>query len=153
MTGLLWLWTWTIDIATLSLILESDIIMTTCGFNDDWREIFSRLHKWLLTLFLLFLSKEWKENWFGNKSISLFPGKNSWLKEEKEGMISLNLLSISTIGPLIFWYCLGMSPSNKRQWVLTLSEGLASNSDLIIWFVGRECALSWNLPSSFWILR
>jgi len=52
---------------------------------------------------------------FGKMSISLFPSKNLQSKREKEGMILLNLLSMSTIGPLIFRHYLGISPSNKRQ--------------------------------------
>ena len=32
-------------------------------------------------------------------------------------------------------------------------EGLVSNINLMIWFDSKECALSWNLPFSFWIWR
>ena len=47
-------------------------------------------------------------------SISLFPSENSQLKEEKKGMILLNLLSVFTIEPLIFKCYLGISSFNKR---------------------------------------
>ena len=53
-------------------MLTSNITMAIYRSDDDWREIFSRLCKWLLMLFLFFLSKEWKENLFGKMSISLF---------------------------------------------------------------------------------
>ena len=82
---------------------------------------------------------------FEKMSISLFSGKNSRSKEEKEEMILLNLLSISTIKPLIFRCCLGISPFNI--------VGLVSNNDLMMWFNSKGCVLSWNLPFSFWIWR
>ena len=153
MTGLLYVWTCAIEVVTLFLMLASKTTMVVYESDNDWRETLSRLCKWLLTLFLLFLSKEWKENLFGKMSISLFPSKNLWSKGEKEGMILLNLLSMSTIEPLIFRHCLCISPSNERQWVLALIEGLVSNNNLMIWFDGKECVLSWNLPFSFWIWR
>jgi len=138
-----------IKVTTLFLMLTSKTIMVVCGFDNNWRETLVRLYKWLLTLFLLFLSKEWKENLFRKIFICLFSSKNLQSKEEKEGMISLNLLSISTIEPLIFRHCLGISPFNKRQWVLALIEGLIFNNNLMMWFDSKECVLSWNLPFSF----
>ena len=86
-------------------------------------------------------------------SISLFPSENLWLKEEKEGRILLNLLSMSIIGPLIFNCCLGISHSSKSQWAFESSIGLASNRDFVIWFASKEYTLRWNLPFSFWIWR
>jgi len=153
MIGLLWAWTCTIEVATQFLILASDITTTICGSDDAWRVMLLRLCKWFLMLFLLFLFKEWNEKQFGKMSISLFPSENLWLKEEKEGRILLNLLSMSIIGPLIFNHCLGVSHSSKSQWAFESSISLASNRDFVIWFAGRECTLRWNLPFSFWIWR
>ena len=136
---------------TQFLMLAFNTTITAYSSDDAWIVTFSSLHKWFLTLFLLFLFKEWKEKWFGKISISLFPGENSWLKGEKERRISLNLLSISTIGPPIFNCCLGVSRSSKSQWVFVSFVGLASNRDFIIWFASRECILRWNLLHNFWM--
>ena len=65
-------------------------------------------------LLLQFLFKEWNEKHLGKISISLFSGENSQLKEENEGKFSLELLSMSIIGPLIFEFCLGISYFNKK---------------------------------------
>ena len=47
-------------------------------------------------------------------SISLSPEVNFLLKRSKDGKISLNLLSISTTGPLTFKHCFGVSFSSNN---------------------------------------
>jgi len=47
-------------------------------------------------------------------SISLFPGKNSGLKEEKKGKTSLSLLSILTMRLLIIEYYLNIRLFSDR---------------------------------------
>jgi len=85
----------------------------------------------------------------GNISISLLSSENLQLSGEKEGKFLLNLLSISMIGPLMFTHYLGVSLSSNSQCVSLSFICLVSKSDLITWFVGRVCALRWNLPLSF----
>ena len=63
---------------------------------------------------LLCLFKEWNEKQLGKESIRQEPRENSLLKGSKEGKISLNLLSISTIRPLIIDYWLGVSDFNNN---------------------------------------
>jgi len=65
-------------------------------------------------LLLQFLFKEWNEKHLEKISISLFPGENSQLKEKNEGKFSLELLSMSIIGPFIFEFCLDISYFNKK---------------------------------------
>ena len=89
---------------------------------------------------MLFLFIGWNRKWLRNISISLLSSENSQLSEEKEGKILLNLLSISTIGPLIFTHCLNSFSSNS--WCGSLSfVYLVFRSNLMIWFIDRVCAL------------
>ena len=140
MTGLLWLWMWDIDVATWFLMLASDTTTTDWGSDDAWMVVLSRYRKWLLILWLLFLFERWNEKWFGNTSISLFPGENSWLKGEKEGKTLLNLLSMSTKGPLVLALCLGVSLSRNKWWDSWVLGFLGSRSEMMMWFDGKECA-------------
>ena len=89
---------------------------------------------WMCTflLSLLFLFMEWKEKQLGNISISLSPEENSVLKRLKKGKTLLNLLFVSTTGPLMFNPCLGVNFSSDKQWLLLLFECLNSNNDLIV---------------------
>ena len=50
-----------------------------------------------------------EKKWFRNTSISLIYSENLWLKGEKEGKTSLNLLSMLTIGLLIVVWMWGYS--------------------------------------------
>ena len=60
----------------------------------------------------IFIFIEWKEKQLGKISISLSLEENSLLKRSKDGKTLLVLLSMSTIEPLIFNCCLGVSLSN-----------------------------------------
>ena len=67
----------------------------------------------LLSSFLQF--KEWNKKWLGNISINLSPEENSILKKLKEENTLFSLLFTSTIEPLMFNHCLGVSfLSNKH---------------------------------------
>ena len=79
--------------------------------SDTWRV---RLSSFQICAFLpsLLLSIEWKEKQL--VSISLFPDKNSLLKEIKNGRTSLSLLLASTIDPLTFNCCLEDSFSSNN---------------------------------------
>jgi len=94
-----------------------------------------------LTLLSQFLFKEWNKKFLGKKSISLFPGENSQLKNENKGRTSLNLLLMSMIGPLIFEHCLGISYSNEKQWGFIWFVGLVSIIEVIMWFASKRYAL------------
>ena len=89
---------------------------------------------WMCTflLSLLFPFMEWKEKQLGNISISLSPEENSVLKRLKKGKTLLNLLFVSTTGPLMFNPYLGVNFSSDKQWLLLLFKCLNSNNDLIV---------------------
>ena len=63
----------------------------------------------------LFLFIEWKEKWLGKILISLSLGRNSKPKELNKEKTLLSLLLVSTIGPLTFNCCLGVSFLNNKQ--------------------------------------
>ena len=77
-------------------------------------------------------------------------GENTLLNRSKEEKTSLNLLSMSMIGPLIFKYWLLVSIFNNNQWGVLETNNLDSRSDLKMWLWGREWALSCHLLLSFW---
>ena len=91
------------EVATWFLMLALDITTAEWGSSNTWMVMLSRHLKWLLMSWLLLLFEGWEEKQFRNMSISLFPGKNSGLKE---GKTLLSLLSMSTIGLLILDCCL-----------------------------------------------
>ena len=99
---------------------------------------------------LFFLSVEWKDIQLTKMSISLSPGENSLHNELKEGNTLFSLLFVSTIDPLSTNCCLDISLLSENRWVGELFVCLDSNSDLMTWFSGSICILSWNLPLSFW---
>ena len=103
------------EVATWFLMLVLDTTTAEWGSSNAWIVILSRYLKWLLMFWLLLLFEGWKWKWFGNTSISLFPGESSWLKEGKEEKTSLNLLSMSTIRFLILDYCLSIRLSSDSQ--------------------------------------
>ena len=101
-TGLLWMWTWAIDIATSHLILAS---VMTRGLKEFSEDAITKLLSWCMwdtKLSSLCLLKKWKEKQLEKVLIILELGKNSELWASKEGKTLLNLLVISMIGPLIF---------------------------------------------------
>ena len=116
MIGLSWLRMWDMKVATWFLMLILDITTAEWGSSNVWMVMLSRCLKWLLMSWLLLLFEEWKEKWFRNTSIGLFPSENSWLKGEKKGKTSLNLLSMSTIEPLILDCCLGIRLFSDSWW-------------------------------------
>jgi len=153
-TGLSWTWTCNIKLVTWFFILIFDIMTTDFKSADAWRVVLSTsLCMYALILSLFFLIVEWKEKQLGKTSISLSPGENSLLNESKDGKILLILLSMSTIKTLILSHCLGVSLFSNSQWTLLLFVYLNSRSNIIIWFDGRVCALSWNLLLSFYKWR
>ena len=66
-------------------------------------------------------------------SIRWEPGENSLLKGSKEGKILLNLLSMLTIGPLIFKCWLAVSVSKANQQGILEIDCLDLRSNLKIW--------------------
>ena len=114
------------------------------------REILLRWQICVLKLLLLCLFKEWKEKQLGKMLIRQDPRANSLLNRSNEGKFLLNLLSMSTIGPLIINHWFGISVFNNNWWGMLVSKGLDSRRDLKMWLWGRECALSCDLPLSFY---
>ena len=78
-----------------------------------------------------------------------WPRMNSLLKGSKDGKTSLNLLSISTRGPLNFWHCLGLRQANDSLCGGKIDVVEDSNRDLRMWLCRREWTLSWDLLQSF----
>ena len=97
--------------------------------------------------------KKWKENWLENVLLILFPGWSSRLIGLKAGNTLLNLLSMSMTWLFNRPCYLLVSILRYRSWGGEGWLGLLSNSDLMMWFVGRVCSLSWDLPLSFWRYR
>ena len=143
------MWIYVIKIVTWFLILVSDTMTIDFGSANNRRVISLSLHIYTLIFSLLFVFVEWKEKQLGKISIGLSPRENSLLKRSKNRKTLLVLLFISTIEPLIFNCCLEVSLSNDIWWTLLSFVCLNSKSDLIIWFDGRICALSWDLLLSF----
>ena len=77
--------------------------------------------------------ERWKEKELEKISISQEPGENSLLKGSNEGKTSLNLLSMLTIGPLIFKYWLSVNKSNNNQWGILETNCLDLRSNLKMW--------------------
>ena len=73
------------------------------------------------------------------EKISEFNGSN-------EGKTSLNLLSMSTIVPLIFSLWWRVRKSRERGWQRELSAGLNSSREHRMYLRGRVCALNWAQP-------
>lgn len=69
------------EVATLFLILASDITMTILGLVDALIIILSWLSQWCVLLSLEQQSTLWKRIWLENVLINLFPGKSSLFRE------------------------------------------------------------------------
>ena len=152
-TGLLKTWMCTMDEVTLFLTLMSVI---TRALHEEVEKLTARaLSCWIQDLKegSLLLLKEWKENWLENVSLILFPGWSSRLIGSKAENTLLNLLSMSMTWLFDRPCCLLVSVLRDRSWGGEGWLGLLSNSDLMMWFVGRVCPLSWDLPLSFWRCR
>ena len=128
--------------------------MTAVLESEDALNVISlsfQMCTFLLSLFFLFV--EWNNIWLVKMSISLSPGENTLLNESKEGNILFNLLFASTIGLLKSNHCLDISLTSNNQWVGKSFIYLDSINNLMMWFGGSICVLSWNLPLSFWRWR
>jgi len=102
MIGLLWTWIYAIEVATLYLILASEMTRVCEWFNEDIIVILLSLWEWSSRLLSLHLITEWKEKQLEKISIRCEPGENSEFNRSNEGKTLLNLLSMSTIVLLIF---------------------------------------------------
>ena len=150
MTGLLWMCTWAMDVATLFLTLASVMTSAWEGLFDEER---ARLSSWWEQEERLFSLKEWKEKWLEKKSITLQPEANSGLRGSKAGKTSLNLLSMLMTGPLID-LCWHFVTNSSDKWCRVLGIfGLNSNKEQRMWLFGRVWTLSCNLPLNFWRWR
>ena len=98
----------------------------------------------------LCLLEIWKEKQFEKMLMRRQPGVNFLLNRSKKRKTLLNLLSMSTTGPLIFNYHLRVRLFSNSQWEVVLDDELASSRNLKIWLLGKEWALSCDLPLSFW---
>ena len=150
--SLLKTWMCTMDEATLFLTLTSVIMGALRKEVEKSTARASSCWIWDLKEGSLLLLKEWKENWLENISLILFPGWSSRLIGSKAENTLLNLLSMLMT---LFNrpHCLLVSILRDRSWGGEEWLGLLSNSDLMMWFVGRVCPLSWDLPLSFWRCR
>ena len=90
------------DVVICFLMLASDITSAIVEYREDLMAILSSERIWALRLLLPCLGERWEEKWLEKMSIRQEPGENSLLKGSKEEKTSLNLLSMSMIGPLIF---------------------------------------------------
>ena len=121
------------EVATWFLIL---VLATTRAYkesDEDLSVILSRWQIWVLIFSLLCLFEEKKEKQLGKMSIRWDPGTNSLLKELKEENFLLNLLSMSTIGPLINKHWFKVRVSNDNWWDVLVSDSLDSRRDLKMW--------------------
>ena len=83
-------------------------------------------------------------------SITLWLGENLGWKRTKKGNTSLNLLSMSTNGPLtkLYWH-LVRSLSENKCW-LNNEHVLGSMREQMMWLKERKYAWSCDLSLSFW---
>ena len=102
------------DVATSHLILVSMIIRVLEESSEGIITKLSSWHVWDAKLLSLHLLKEWKEKWLEKVSIILELEENSELRGSKKEKTLLNLLSISIMEPLIFFYWYLVSESNER---------------------------------------
>jgi len=149
MTGLLWAWICKMEVAMWFLMLALDTMRVYERSKEDLREILSRRWIWVLKLLLLCLGDKWEKNWLEKMFMSWELEANFLLKELKERKTLLNLLSMLTMGPLIFEHWLGVRESNNSWWEMLVSNCLSSRRDIKMWLYGREWALSCDLPQSF----
>jgi len=70
---------------------------------------------------------KWKQ--LEKKSIILYPGANSRLRESKKGNTLLNLLSMSTTRPFIILHWCFVSEPREKQWGLLMMLGLDSSNN------------------------
>jgi len=108
----------------------------------------SRDRQCALMLLSLLCFTIWNKKQSSKRSMILCSRLNSLLRGLNDRAILLYLFLISTMWPLIFCHCLGLRCISKRGWGV-VKDGKLSNNDLIIWFVGKEWALSWDLSQSF----
>ena len=106
---------WAIDIATLFFMLALVIMRVQDRSLDNTIVKLSSIHMWDMGLSSLYLLKEWNEKWLEKLSIILEPEENSELNGLKKGNTLLNLLSIFTIGLLIFSCWCWVRESNERR--------------------------------------
>ena len=100
-TGLLWTWIWVIEDATLFLTLASVITRALVIEADDSMVGASNCWRQSLKEQLLLLANRWKEKQLEKLSMILLPGWNSELRGSNKEKTSLNLLSMSTMCPLM----------------------------------------------------
>ena len=115
MTSLLWIWICEIEVTMWFLMLVSDTMRVYIRSEENLRAILSRRWIWVLKLLLLCLVDKWKENQLEKISISQDSRVNFLLNRSKERKTLLDLLSILTIGLLIFECWLGIRVSNDNQ--------------------------------------
>jgi len=139
-TGLSYMWICEMDIATLFLMLASDMTRDMEESDDALRVRSLRIWMW----FLMFFPHEWKEILSENESMRWFPRENSWLKGSKEGVNSFFLLSMLIRG--LFKRLLWLSVSVLRDTLCTMWDDELSGEmiALIIWLWGREKPLERN---------
>ena len=146
--GLLWIWIWEMDIATLFLTLASVI---TRAWVETSNNSIANLSSFWIQSFRLFLHllTGWKEKWLDKMLITLLPGNNSGWRGLKEEKTSLYRLSMLTTDPLInvCWYFV-RPPRESECWWYDKSF-LGSMSKWRIWFDGNKWAWSCDLPLSF----
>ena len=93
------------EVTTLFLMLASMMIRACKGTLKDLIAKLSNCWMHILELLSFCLLNEWKEKWLGKMLITLWLGENSEWRGKKEGNNLLNLLSMSTNGPLTKLYC------------------------------------------------
>ena len=132
---------------------SSDAIFDTSIWNDNrWRWIwrsFSNSVVEVSDMILSFLRMIVKEKLIWKKLMSLFLGKNSWLKEENKRIYSLQLLSMSISGLRSLSFCLAVRLSRYSLCRSYLLESTDIKIDLIMWLGRRENPCKWNLWYSF----
>ena len=150
MIGELWVWTCTIKVTILFLILVSNMMMAELESVKALNTTSLSFLIWDFLELTLLLSEHKKEMWLENKSTNLFPGKNSWLNGSNDLKIPFNLLFVSTMSPLIFNFCFAVKFSIDSRWYSLLEEHLTSSIKLMMWLGRREWVWSWILSLSFW---
>ena len=133
-SGLLWVWIWAIDVATLFLMLTSDAMMATDEDEEDSKTISSS--NWAHDLSSFSLLNKLEEMWSEKLSITLRPGENSKFKGLKIGKYSLTLLAESTKWPLTRDYCLLVRESRATASRSELELSCELISDQIRWLWG-----------------
>jgi len=135
--GKLWVWMYTIEVTILFLILASNIMMVELEFVKVLNITSLSFLIWDFLKLTLLLSECKKEKQLENKTTNLFPEENSRLNRSNNLKIPFNLLSVFTMGLLIFNFYFIVRFSIDSRWCSLLEKCLASSIELIIW-LGRN---------------